>query len=81
MTRGPLSLLLAVALLEGCATDSQGAYPEGMVQCPAPRPQVCTMEYRPVCGVLADSERKQYSSGCSACADSAVIGYVTGPCD
>ena len=39
------------------------------------------MDYRPVCGVLGNGERKQYSNGCSACGDAAAIGYVTGPCE
>ena len=49
-------------------------------QCPQQRPEVCTMEYAPVCAVLDKGERKQYASFCNACADPLVQGYISGPC-
>lgn len=48
--------------------------------CTDPRPQVCTMDYRPVCGERKDGSRKTYSNGCTACSDHEVIGYVEGEC-
>ncbi len=48
--------------------------------CTDPRPQVCTMDYRPVCGERTDGSRKTYSNGCTACSDQQVIGYVEGEC-
>lgn len=73
--------VLAAVLLGGCASAPQQELAESMEQCPMPRPQVCTMQYDPVCGVFGNGERKQYSNGCSACSDSAVTGYRTGPCE
>ena len=48
--------------------------------CPEPRGQVCTMEYAPVCGFLDKGQRKEYSNACTACSDSAVVGYISGRC-
>ncbi len=73
---------LCAILLGACASSPPQPVPgEAMVQCPTPRPQVCTRDYRPVCAVLGNDERKQYSNGCSACGDEAVTGYVAGPCE
>jgi hypothetical protein len=48
--------------------------------CEDPRPQVCTADYRPVCGALSDASLKTYSNDCSACGDSNVISWVEGEC-
>jgi alkaline phosphatase D len=48
--------------------------------CTEPRPQVCTMDYRPVCGERDDYSYKTYSNGCNACSDPEVVGYVEGEC-
>ena len=48
--------------------------------CEEPRPQVCTMEYRPVCASLSDGSMKTYASGCSACGDTQVQSWVENEC-
>jgi hypothetical protein len=59
--------------------------------CTEPRPQMCTMDYRPVCATrdtgvrcikapCPSSEQKTYSNGCSACSDATVSEYVEGEC-
>lgn len=53
---------------------------DGLVICPEPRPQVCTMDYQPVCAQLQDGSFKVYSNGCGACSDHNVIGYREGEC-
>ena len=53
---------------------------EELVICTEPRPQVCTMDYNPVCGQLQDCSFKTYSNGCGSCSDSAVVGYREGEC-
>jgi alkaline phosphatase D len=50
------------------------------ITCPDPRPQVCTQEYRPVCGQWQDGSMKTYTNGCSACTDPAVNGYRAEAC-
>ena len=83
--RAPIALLVA-ALLMACAGPSgqgpsgQPAAIEGLRLCEEPRPQVCTLEYAPVCAVLDGGERKEFASGCSACGDKTVTGHVEGPC-
>ncbi len=73
-----LCAISALFLLGACATPPP---PVGTVnQCPEPRPQVCTMEYAPVCATLSGGVVKEYASACNACADTAVQGYVSGPC-
>lgn len=69
------AVIVILGLLSGCATQSPDAIP-----CTEPRPQVCTMEFAPACAVLSSGGRKEFSSPCSACADPAVTGYVSGPC-
>ena len=48
--------------------------------CEEPRPQMCTMDYRPVCGTTLSGEEKTYSNGCSACSETSVLSYVPGEC-
>ncbi len=65
----------------GCVTSSKDISKENSyIQCEEPRPEICTMEYLPVCGKLIDGSLKTYGSGCSACSDKKVTGYKPGPC-
>ncbi len=48
--------------------------------CGDPRPQVCTMEWAPVCANTLAGATKQYASACNACADDQVSGYQAGEC-
>lgn len=48
--------------------------------CADPRPQMCTRDYRPACGVLRDGSRKTFSNACSACADADVMSQAAGAC-
>ncbi len=48
--------------------------------CPEPRPEVCTMDYDPVCGSSSDGSLETYSNGCSACSNPAVTSYSQGEC-
>ena len=70
--------IAALTLLSACA--SAPVAPEGATSCTEPRPLVCTMEFLPTCAVLSAGGRKEFASPCTACADNAVSGYVTGPC-
>jgi len=49
-------------------------------KCVSPRPQICTREYRPVCGFMQDGNHKTYGNACDACARAAVTGYSENPC-
>ncbi|WP_426415463.1 hypothetical protein [Aestuariirhabdus sp. LZHN29] len=75
-----LWLLLTTALfLAGCMGPSVS---EDMLTCPGDRSvfQVCTMDYKPVCGLREDGTDKTYSNPCGACSDSEVIAYSMGEC-
>lgn len=51
-------------------------------RCTEPRPEICTREYNPVCATLSTGkQQKTYATGCTACADPAVIKYRQGPCE
>lgn len=49
-------------------------------QCADPRPQMCTRDYRPACGVLRDGSRKTYGNACTACSDPEVVSQGAGAC-
>ncbi len=48
--------------------------------CADPRPQMCTRDYRPACGLRKDGSRKTYGNACSACADPEVTTQAAGAC-
>ena len=68
----------AVLLLSGCQSQVPGLSYE--TACQDPRPEVCTMEYRPVCGVSQDGSKKVYGNACGACGQAEVQGYSAGEC-
>ena len=51
-----------------------------MKACRSPRPEVCSMNYDPVCGQFNSGPSKMFSNACTACEDATVIGYAEGPC-
>jgi hypothetical protein len=86
MYRHSLKLLVVLLISIGataCASieDAQPSIkPIGGIACTEPRPQMCTRDYRPVCG-MSGTEQKTYGNACSACADKAVISYREGSCE
>jgi tetratricopeptide (TPR) repeat protein len=48
--------------------------------CADPRPQACTRDYRPACGLLRDHSSRTYGNACSACADPEVVSQSAGAC-
>lgn len=73
--------ILVALLLTACGNNTAPqAEPLPGTTCSEPRPQVCTMEYNPVCATRNAGGTKQYASGCNACADDAVSNYIAGPC-
>lgn len=89
-----LRLIALTASLTACSslpeTVENKTTPE-TTHCPEQRPQVCTMDYRPVCAIrdtgvrcvttpCPSTEQKTFSNACSACADTKVIGYISEEC-
>ena len=77
------STLLATLMFltgPGIAGDDGAQSAGAATVCEEPRPQVCTMDYRPVCGTLAGGSVKTYANGCGACGDASVTSLVEGEC-
>jgi hypothetical protein len=53
---------------------------EKFVECTT-RTNICTREYRPVCGKLTDGARRTYSNKCVACSHAEVLGYTANACE
>lgn len=84
MTRRPwrsIVLAAAAASLVACSSESSETTAGEIAKCRDPRPQLCTADYNPVCGVRGDGTEKTYSNACSACADPAVTGHRPGACE
>jgi len=62
---------------EVLAAEARGGV---LTVCEEPRPQICTQDYRPVCGQRMDGSVNTYSNGCSACSDKNVKNYREGVC-
>ena len=84
-----LMSLMAVACVQTKSTPQPAE--AGWIECKMPRPEMCTMEYRPVCAVkdtgircvttpCPSEEHKIYGNACSACTDPKVMGYHVGEC-
>jgi len=69
----------AVVFLSACSA-SETVETINRTTCPENRPQVCTMDYTPVCGVHNDNSTKTYSNACGACSNPKVISYVPQSC-
>ncbi|MDH5633422.1 MAG: hypothetical protein OEZ10_10575 [Gammaproteobacteria bacterium] len=86
-----ISILMLVLILSTQNVLAAQALPEPGT-CTDPRPQVCTMDYNPVCadrdtGIRCikapcpATEKKTYSNACHACADAKVRSFRPGACD
>ena len=73
-------LVLFSVLLIASSCTTKPVTPDDMTLCVDPRPEICTMEYAPVCG-YTNSGQKTYASGCTACSDKTVTGYTQGECE
>ena len=70
-----IGVMALMTMLAGCATgsDQPTGLPAQAKPCPASRPQVCTMDYRPAFGyddrggIVAE-----FANACRACADQRV---------
>lgn len=79
------SLIYPCLILIGCSSVAETknikiAEPKIMI-CKEPRPQLCTLNYQPVCATTKNTKEKTYANGCSACSDKNVINYREGACE
>lgn len=80
----PTIVIALFVALTGCVANEPALQPD-LVFCESPRPQMCTREYRPVCGYKSAPGDRQYltqsyGNACTACADSEVKGFVAKDC-
>jgi hypothetical protein len=74
-------IVITILFVSACGSTQQPHSGEvKLTECPELRPEMCTMDYNPVCGNLSDATFKTYSNGCNACSDSKVISYSQGEC-
>ena len=83
-----VSLLFAIlVLVSGCQSyvkdDHSGTDSDmdaELEMCVDPRPEICTMEFAPVCGMRDGGEKESYPNGCGACSNQEIVGYLPGEC-
>jgi len=76
MIRLPLAGLTLILATAGC-THTPPDLPDNARACPEPRPQMCTMDYRPVIGLDKNGQTLgEYSNACSGCAKEGVAYTV-----
>ena len=71
---------MAIALATAGCTHTGTVEKDSITACTDPRPQICTMQYDPVCGTLDDGSEQTYSTDCTACSDAAVTQHRPGEC-
>jgi hypothetical protein len=74
-----LSLVFGLVLLNGCQS-APSSLAIDQTSCSEPRPEMCTMDYKPVCGFDKNNNSKTYSNACSACSNKQVVTYIKGEC-
>jgi len=76
MIRFPLAGLTLILAVTGCS-HAPANLPDNARACPEPRPQMCTMDYRPVIGLdQSGNTLGEYSNACSGCAKEGVAYTV-----
>jgi hypothetical protein len=76
MIRFPLAGLTLILAAAGCS-HAPANLPDNARACPEPRPQMCTMDYRPVIGLdQSGNTLGEYSNPCSGCAKEGVAYTV-----
>jgi hypothetical protein len=74
-------LITAILLVAACGSTQQPVTLKmETFKCPEVRPEICTMDYNPVCGISSDGSFKTYSNSCNACTDPKVTSYYLGVC-
>ena len=80
-----LLILSSFMSLTACVVYSKPDGPKApvkhdMIACEMPRPEVCSREFRPVCGLHNDGKYKTYATACSACSNKQTTSYYKGVC-
>ncbi|WP_432454592.1 MULTISPECIES: hypothetical protein [unclassified Agarivorans] len=73
------STILSFALLLMACSQTSAPLLNADNICQSPRPELCSMQYDPVCAEVA-GKLKEYGNACSACGDVEVNSYQQGAC-
>ena len=76
-----ITILFLSVISFGCSSAN---VKDALTECTEPRPEICTMDYTPVCGLQNISGQEQwstYSNACTACSDTTVVGYNKDACE
>lgn len=75
-----MGIIVLSSVLSACSSE-QHLVPSFAQNCPEVRSEMCTFDYRPVCGVSEDGSKKTYSNACVACSTTTKVqGYDLGEC-
>lgn len=66
--------------LGACTPQQPATTPPAATVCTGRRPQICTRDYRPVCGTDVRGASRTYGNPCEACANKQVISHRPGAC-
>lgn len=72
--------LISLSLFSCAATEKKAEVEVVLTKCKKPKPQICTQEYKPVCGYEVDANYKTFSNACTACSNANVVSYANGVC-
>jgi hypothetical protein len=79
--QGICVLLAATIFVSACVSSKfQPSEDVHSTKCPELRPEMCTMDYNPVCGRFSGGSFKSFSNGCNACSDPKIVSYIPGEC-
>lgn len=70
-----MSAVLLMSVLVSACGNTQ------VTRCEAPRPEICTEQFTPVCATQQDGTLVNYPNACYACRDDKVASYVAGQCE
>jgi len=73
-----ITIMTLCLLLSAC--QSTAIKQDLQTNCPDLRPQMCTMDFKPVCGVFSEGTTKTFSNACTACSDKNILGFQEGKC-
>lgn len=71
---------LVLLAFGACTPERPATTPPLAVVCTGQRPQICTRDYRPVCGTDVRGASRTYGNSCEACANKQVVSHRTGAC-
>jgi len=76
----PVIIIAGIILAAGCGGGTSGGSNGELVACEDPRPEICTLEFAPVCGRFGSGRAFTFANACNACSVAGVTAYSSGEC-